>query len=433
MNNRERAKQSSTFCIFPFVNIATKTDGSVKLCCRSKSVGNINKQDLKSIWNSERYREVREQFLRGERPTECGICWDQEDAGMKSRRQRTDRIGGLEKYLPQVDKMSDDGTMPFEINIVEAKLSNLCNLKCRMCHPLDSSSWGKDWAEVQDIMETEHAGVNSVVQRWDLTKKPYMSSWDKDEIFWEQFAEFLPSIDRIEFAGGEPLIDPIHYKILHMFIDAGLKPQLKYVSNLTKLDYHKDNVLDLWNNFDDVVVTVSIDGVRDVYNYIRQLSDYDIVKQNIHSIKQHPKVSRVIGACTFQMYNALDLAEIYRSFVEDLDIDLHSHRVNHPEFLDARVMPSDVKQIIVDRLDAMDKYICDTENPRWSPQRKISVRQHIKDNKNFLLSADLSHKLDTFVKYTERLDRSQGVNPGWESVLVELYQSIKKGNNNDKQ
>jgi hypothetical protein len=29
------------------------------------------------------------------------------------------------------------------------------------------------------------------------------------------FSKFAPNLTRLDFAGGEPLIDPFHYKILH--------------------------------------------------------------------------------------------------------------------------------------------------------------------------------------------------------------------------
>ena len=38
-----------------------------------------------------------------------------------------------------------------------------------------------------------------------------------------------------------------------------------------------------------VEVMISIDGVDDVYNYIRQLGDYEIVKKNILKVVDRPR------------------------------------------------------------------------------------------------------------------------------------------------
>ena len=81
MSNKDKALNSETFCLLPFIHMATKTDGDMKLCCRSWPVGNINETTMKELWNSDKYKEVRRMMLNGERPKECDACWRQEDIG----------------------------------------------------------------------------------------------------------------------------------------------------------------------------------------------------------------------------------------------------------------------------------------------------------------------------------------------------------------
>ena len=57
--------------------------------------------------------------------------------------------------------------------------------------------------------------------------------------------------------------------------------------------------------------TRQLDGVGDVYDYIRQLGSYQEVKQNILKVVDHPKVVKIAGACTFQVYNIFNMEEIY--------------------------------------------------------------------------------------------------------------------------
>ena len=158
MDFREKIKSSSSFCLLPFIHMATKTDGDIKLCCRSSPIGNINTTSLEQIWNSDVYKEVRQKMLNGERPKQCNACWRHEDIGVRSMRQRYNKTR-TNKYLPQVLKLNEDYTMPFEIPILESKMSNFCNLKCRMCHPLDSTSWSKDWNSIEHLMELSNGST----------------------------------------------------------------------------------------------------------------------------------------------------------------------------------------------------------------------------------------------------------------------------------
>ena len=423
MSNKDKALNSETFCLLPFIHMATKTDGDMKLCCRSWPVGNINETTMKDLWNSDKYKEVRRMMLNGERPKECDACWRQEDIGVRSMRQRYNKTR-TKKYLSRLDKMSDDYTMPFEIPILESKLSNFCNLKCRMCHPLDSTSWSKDWETIEHLMEKANGSTFRKVREFGLTRKPYISGWEKNDEFWKEFEELAPHFERIEFAGGEPLIDPIHYRILNILKKYGSNIELKYSTNLTKLNYKKDDVMELWNHFKGVEVMISIDGVDDVYNYIRQLGDYEIVKKNILKVVDHPKVVKIAGACTFQVYNIFSMPEIFDQFTEDLNIDIHAHRVNYPTFLDMRLIPDSVKQPLSKKLEDYVDTIENKTHPNWTEERKQNAIKHGKDNIAALNGGSLTKEIPAFIEFSDRLDHKQKVVKDWKELLPELAKEI---------
>ena len=50
------------------------------------------------------------------------------------------------------------------------------------------------------------------------------TNFDNDQ-FVEDIVKLAPTIEIVEFAGGEPLMDPLHYKVLH-----ALEP---FASNIT--------------------------------------------------------------------------------------------------------------------------------------------------------------------------------------------------------
>jgi len=420
---KDKALESSTFCLLPFIHMATKTDGDMKLCCRSWPVGNINDTTMQELWNSDKYKEVRRMMLNGERPKECDACWRHEDIGVRSMRQRYNKTR-TKKYLPYLDNLTKDYEMPFRIPILESKMSNFCNLKCRMCHPLDSTSWSKDWGTIEHLMEDANGSTYRKVKELGLTRKPYVSGWEDNEDFWTEFEQLAPYFERIEFAGGEPLIDPIHYRILNILKEHGNNIELKYSTNLTKLNYKKDDVMELWNHFKNVEVMISIDGVGDVYDYIRQLGDYQDVKKNILRVVDHPKVVKVAGACTFQVYNIFNMEEIFDQFVEDLNIDIHTHRVNYPTFLDMRVIPDKLRTDLADKLEKYAFGIKDKTHKNWTEERKTNATKHAFDNINALRGGNMSNQIPQFVEFSDKLDKKQNVKKTWRELLPELGEAL---------
>lgn len=407
--------ESKTFCILPFTHFATKTDGDIKLCCRSHPIGNINDSSIEEVWNGERMRVIRKQLLNDERPRECDACWRHEDINVSSMRQRvnTERT---ELYRKNVEAITEDYSLPFIVPVIEAKFSNLCNLKCRMCHPLDSTSWAKDWTEIEHLMESANTSTYQKVKLYGLTNKPYVNGWEDNPKFWEELGKLAPTLDKIEFAGGEPLTDPMHYKVLEALKPYAHQITIKYSTNLTNLNYKKQNILEIWNQFKAVVIIISIDGVGEVYDYIRQGADYSEVCRNIELIKQHPKVVAIMGACTLQIYNIFSFTDIIDEFENVLNIRLHTHRVNYPRFLDARVIPRHIKEKLCNELELFKRMYPDDKN----------ILKHVNDSINMLKGGDMEEQeLLNFVEFSDRLDKVQGVVKTWRELLPELADYVK--------
>ncbi len=407
----------------PFTGLATREDGAVKVCCRSHPVGFIQESSLEDIWNNDAMCRIRKQVLNGERPKECEPCFSLEDQGVESLRQR--HIKGeipearINLYPNALDKLDDDYAMPFDIPTMEIKLNNLCNLKCRMCHPMDSTSWN-DWQQVEKFYKKENNYLVSAIDKLNLKNSRYLCPFEDTDNWWASFEKLLPHFRRVEFAGGEPLMDPQHYKILDMLEPYGANIELKYATNGTTLGIKGGrSVHEYWPKFRSVAVNVSIDGIGDVYNYIRGNSDWNVVTQNIQEIKKIPNVSRVVGAFTAQAGNILQAAECIEYFTEQLGIIFYSHRVSYPNCLSAQVLPDSLKDLAYHRLEKVKERLKTFESLKNNPKLLSFLEGQIQDNQNYLRAKDQSHLWSDFVEFNRNLDKSRNQGP-LEKVVPEF-------------
>ena len=395
----------------PFTGLATREDGAIKICCRSQPVGWIQDQTLEYTWNSPRMKQIRQQVLCGERPDVCTPCFDLEDQGVESLRQR--HINGvipearINLYPNALDNLQDDYSMPFEFPTIEIKLNNLCNLRCRMCNPLDSTNW-KDWDQVSDFYKKENNYLVPTVARLVKTPGQYIGPFDDTDNWWASFEKLLPHFRRVEFAGGEPLMDPQHYKILDRLKPYGANIELKYATNGTTLGISKGRTIhDYWPYFRSVAVNVSIDGIHDVYNYIRSNSNFSEVESNIREIQKIPNVSRIVGAFTAQAGNVLQAAECIDYFINSLGIVFYSHRVSYPNCLSAQVLPNDLKALAITKLLTVKSQIDEWEAIKQNPLLGKVTHQQIQDNINYLQAKDQSHLWKDFIEFNIKLDKSR--------------------------
>ena len=400
--------KSKTFCLHPFTGVATREDGAIKACCRSQPIGWIQDNTLEDIWNGEPMREVRRQVLNNERPDVCKPCFELEDQGVVSLRQRhiTDVIpeSRVNLYPTALDRLTDTFTLPFDFPTMEIKLNNLCNLKCRMCNPLDSTSW-TDWGEVKPFYEKENNYLVPTIAK--LVEKPgqYIGPFDNTDNWWDSFERLLPHFRRVEFAGGEPLMDPQHYKILDMLKPYGANIEIKYATNGTTLGIKGGRTVhDYWPHFKSVAVNVSIDGIHDVYNYIRGNSNFSLVEQNIKEIQMIPNVSRVVGAFTAQAGNILQAADCIDYFLNKMGIVFYSHRVSYPALLSAQVLPRELQLTAIARLQEMRDRVKDFAIVKKHHQLEQITYQQIQDNINYLNAKDQSHLWPDFLEFNRRLD-----------------------------
>ena len=394
----------------PFTGLATREDGAIQVCCRSHPIGFIQDAPLENHWNGEVMQRIRKQVLSGERPPECAPCFNLEDQGVESLRQR--HIAGvipearINLYPDSVSKMSSDYTMPFEIPTMELKLNNLCNLKCRMCHPGDSTSWN-DWGEIKEFYKDEGKVIYQLVEDHNLEHKPLLDRFENNPNWWNSLEKNLPYFRRVEFAGGEPLMDPQHYRILDMLAPYGHQIEIKYATNLTTLGKNNRTIWEYWPKFKSVAVNVSIDGIGDSYEYIRGNASWAELINNIKQIQAIPNISRIVGAVAVQVSNILVIDKMIEYFLDNLGIVFYTNMVQYPNALSIQTLPWDLKLEVENRLSAVRYRLSDFKLVKKHSMLLDLTRQQIDDISNYMWAKNQHDKWADTVEFNRRLDVSR--------------------------
>ncbi len=311
------------FCILPFIHLATSTDGTCRLCCKVSKYDTINKPDgtpynvnvdsIEQIWNSEHYQQVRQRVLEDEQLPECATCWREETTFYSEwdnrhshefpSKRRKENQKWLHKPRTKINEPWEDIIDNPRIRYFDIRLSNLCNLKCRMCWPHFSS---------QIVKEQQHfasKGLPTHYTRYDITE------WDTDTL-WKSISDNIVHIEEIAFVGGEPTLHDEIYDLCDRMIqlDIAKNTRLKITTNLTNI---QPRFLELFKNFKNIIINGSIDAVGPVNEYIRHPSDWEPIDRNIDTLLGMKELAHLSLTLTpvIQIYNIFNMGDITRWFV----------------------------------------------------------------------------------------------------------------------
>lgn len=416
---------TSTFCPLPWIHLATRPNGDVRVCCTANASGagevdekevglvkkdgvvmNLRDHSIEDVWNSDYMKSVRLQMLDETVPPSCEKCFEEETQGIMSKRQWETIVWKERIDIEEVvSKTQLDGTLPVDIPYFDLRLGNMCQLKCVMCSPHDSSSWIKDWKIQYPQYKTFELKQD---QGWN---REFDYTWYQKGNFLDTMKLQAHNIKELYFAGGEPLLIPEHYKILEFMVDSGNAKNciLRYNSNGLELP---DKLFDFWNHFKQVKFNFSIDSVGEQNNYIRYPSKWDDIENNLRRLDDTPDNIVINIACAVQLLNVLYLPElaIWKKNSKFKKINLAPygggliglHMVYLPSYLNVKVLPIELKQLAKERIEnflnyhqSIDFLASPTGRQRW--QGII----------NYMFSEDWSDKLKSTVEYLEICDQTR--------------------------
>jgi len=339
---------TKTFCSLPWIHLATHPDGGVTLCCisdhrnaisRSKNFNpktflDLNKDSVESVMNSDYFKQTRLEMLNGKIPEACRRCFNEEAAGVRSKRiEENEKF----KFTPDMARAitQPDGSIPANFKFIELRLGNLCNLKCRTCNPVSSTQWIMPYQKLKQ----EITFITDYDRKIDC-------SWTESDAFWDDLFQHSKDVELIYVNGGEPTLVEKHWRYLEELIKRGLNKQITlwYNINMTNVP---DKLLDLWKEFKRVQITCSIDDLGERNDYIRAGSKWNEILSNLTKLQQ-------LGWCEVSVCQTIGWMNVFymnefNKFMKDRGLHVHLNYVYDPQFLSVGAIPAELNEILLER------------------------------------------------------------------------------------
>jgi cyclic pyranopterin phosphate synthase len=284
---REHQLDPQKFCIMPFVNIILEPTGSIGIC-RQKgtdfSMGNIKDGGLKKVWNNDKIRAWRRDFLDGK----AEVC-DRE-----LRHRQCQLCPQLNQLLPHASLKEVIESPPLRLT---ANLNGKCNLECQMCHI------------------------------WQMPNDVY-----NEENFWGPAREMMfPYLKEVDMLSGEPFIQADTFRLIDEISNVNPDCEWSFTTNAHWLLNKK--IIGALEKVKVKNLMISIDSLdHATYAKIRKKGNLDLVLRNLELLQayEQDRISR--GLSNFSMNLNITIQKDNWREAKDM-IDWGLERNLHPLFI----------------------------------------------------------------------------------------------------
>jgi MoaA/NifB/PqqE/SkfB family radical SAM enzyme len=224
------------------------------------------------------------------------------------------------------------------------RFSNLCNFKCRSCGPRFSSAW---------VPDAKKMGWKDQDKVWNIEAVDDQTNFDF-------LIDTVHQVERIYFAGGEPLLMPEHWQILDMLVEnKRFDVKVNYNTNASTLTYGGKNVLDYWKQweFGKLEVWPSIDEIGERAELIRSGTVWSKVEDNLKKITALDNII-IRPGITVGAWNVNRLPEII-TYLIDIGVvkerlkykNFFINLLEHPSHYHVHILPEDFRNETIDKLN----------------------------------------------------------------------------------
>jgi MoaA/NifB/PqqE/SkfB family radical SAM enzyme len=308
--------QKTVYCTAPFKGLTIREDGHVRTCCAGKtSLGNLNEMSIGEIERSPILKQIQQQMLTNSSHSEnCQNCVENEKKnGLATLRQY------YLKFYPNIDPSQ------LELNFLDVRWNNTCNLGCLYCNPTFSSIW---------------------VDRLHREKKILPVKTYQDELL-DWILKQIHNLNEIMLVGGEPMLMKQNYALLSKL------PENCKISIITNLSYDLEN-LPCWNDLlkrppELICWNVSIENTREKFEYVRSGSNWRQVQENFELLKKHWPMNVSLNM-VYNLFSAFDLPETVEYFHKIGVKKFNLFPVEHNFQIELSNFPQDIRALASKKL-----------------------------------------------------------------------------------
>ena len=232
------------FCAAPWSGLSLDPDGQAKLCCISQD--RVPLQEFGHAKSLSKFVEIRQAFIDDQQHTNCSACWQRESVNTNWESRRS--IYQYDDFHHNLDSAED-----FQLEHLDLRWSNTCNLNCVYCGPIFSSRW----AELQGRKQSFR--ILPTVTDSDLT-----------------------NLKILQMAGGEPLLIKENLDVLERLYKINSDVSIEVTTNLTMINNNR--IYDSLKQFNNVTWIVSFESTEQRFEYIRNGAKWDEFYNNLNKL-----------------------------------------------------------------------------------------------------------------------------------------------------
>ena len=245
-----------------------------------------DKLDISEVWNSQEHQELK-RLIQDDKPIpQCHRCYHEEQHGLVSRRLSSKEM--YERYR------NNDNIKLSGPESIDYSVGNLCNLKCVICGPDNSTAWISDYQQMHpqiDIVKFKHEKLNQI-------------KLDNPAV--------LSEIKNIHFhGGGDPLLSTTHTDILEQIKSVKGLSDMRIFYNINGTVKVSDRILEIWSECQLVELYFSIDDIGERFEYQRTGASWNELINNLSWYVDNMPVNHLFYInCTWSYLNLYYLTEL---------------------------------------------------------------------------------------------------------------------------
>lgn len=414
-----------SFCLAKWYRTNVRLDHGISYSCHHCRQERVNRETLKTdhkaLTNTDPVKIHRQAMLDGERPIECGYCWQAED-----KNEISDRV--IKSYdLYKRSKGSEDALMQEAINNVEATprilevcFDNTCNFQCSYCSPVCSSKFAEELQKFgpypTKVTRSMPGNAPKILNR---EENPFT------EAFWEWFPELREELIELRITGGEPLLSKQLYRVFDLLLEDDGKriPDLAINTNFCPPTQLFDKFVGYINRLSGKVknlkVFTSLESVGDRAEYSRHGMDWELYKEHTEKFLQETDVTLffMLTNNALSITSLIDMLEYYADLCRRYPgrLELSSHLVRTPAYLDIRIMP---QEMLIPYYEELREFL-DNHKEIFGPYGVVQIERAIEYMMEQAEYVDVKHRTkgisieelqEDFVRFVDEYDRRRSLN-----------------------